>query len=122
MDPTTPSDVPELSNPEVWGALPQLPASAVARDHPQRWAATGVPDTLAELDLQMETLWAAIQLALSGADHDTLRHTLRISDDIARHIIVAVTEHLVTTGPDISPPDTGAGGQASRLTGSTTPP
>jgi hypothetical protein len=72
-------------------------ARAVARDHPHRWAATGLPDSLAPLDISMQTTWAAVQLALSGADHDTLARTLGLTDQTARHIIIATTEQLVVT-------------------------
>jgi len=54
-----------------WDAA-QLVAHVVAREHPQKWAVTGLPDTRAALDTPLETVWATVQLALSGANEDTL--------------------------------------------------
>jgi hypothetical protein len=84
--------------PDAWGDLAKLPARVVAREHPRQWATSGLPDSLAALDTPLETVWAAVQLALSGADLHTLTSTLRLSDDTASHIIIATTEQLIT-GP-----------------------
>jgi hypothetical protein len=85
--------------PDAWGPAAQLPAYVVAREHPQQWAESGLPESLAALDTPLETLWAAVQLALSGADQHTLASTLGLSDECASHIIIATTEHLVAS-PD----------------------
>ena len=58
----------------------------------------GCPDSLAALDTPVETIWAAVQLALSGADLHALASTLGLTDDTASHIIIATTEQLIT-GP-----------------------
>jgi hypothetical protein len=88
----------EGTTPDAWGGAAKLPAHVVAREHPRQWADSGLPDSLAALDTPLETVWAAVQLALSGADLHTLVSTLGLSDDTASHIIIATTEQLIT-GP-----------------------
>ena len=83
------------ASPDVLGGAARLPARVVAREHPQKWAATGLPDALAVLDTPLETVWAAVQLALSGANQDTLAGTLGLSERDVRHVIVATTKELV---------------------------
>ncbi|MBO0876660.1 MAG: hypothetical protein J2P19_25060 [Pseudonocardia sp.] len=63
-------------DPERWSAIAVLLAHDAAREHPDLWADTGIPKSLADLDVPVESLWAAVQLALSGADHDVLADTL----------------------------------------------
>jgi hypothetical protein len=99
MDTIPPRSADQGATPDAWGALAKLPAQVVARDHPRQWADSGLPDSLAALDTPLETVWAAVQLALSGADRDTLASTLGLSDDTASHIIIATTEQLVTGAP-----------------------
>lgn len=96
MDTIPPRSADQGATPDAWDALAKLPAQVVARDHPRQWADSGLPDSLAALDTPLETVWAAVQLALSGADLDTLASTLGLSDDTAGHIIIATTEQLVT--------------------------
>jgi hypothetical protein len=98
MDPMLPEPAGAGTPPDAWGDVAQLATRVVAREHPQKWAATGLPDSLATLDTPIETVWAAVQLALSGANQHTVASTLDLSEDCACHIIVATTEHLVT-GP-----------------------
>ena len=95
----------QLSTPDQWGELAEQPARVVARDHSHMWAASRLPDSLADLDTPMQILWAAIQLAISGADHDTLSRTLSLTDETARQIIVATTEHLIATRATSDGPD-----------------
>jgi hypothetical protein len=71
----------------------------VAREHPQKWASTGLPNSLANLDIPLETVWAAVQLALSGANDNTVASTLGLTERNARHIIVATTEQLLAEPP-----------------------
>jgi hypothetical protein len=87
----------DRATPDHWGDIARLPACTVARDHPRRWADIGLPDGLADLDTPLETVWAAVRLALSGADQPTLAHTLGLTDDIAQHIVIATTEQLIAT-------------------------
>ncbi|MGH3781928.1 MAG: hypothetical protein ACRDRO_15230 [Pseudonocardiaceae bacterium] len=104
----------EGTPPDALGDTAQLPAHAVAREHPRQWADSGLPDSLATLDIPLETVWAAVQLALYGADQHTLASTLGLSYDSALRIIITTTEQLVagpatvdTAGPEItdtSPP------------------
>jgi hypothetical protein len=96
--------------PDALGDAAQLPARVVAREYPQRWAAIGLPDSLADLDIPLQTVWAAVQLALSGANQDTLASTLRVSEQEAREIIVATTEQLVTGPEDVQ---VGGNGESS---------
>jgi hypothetical protein len=98
MDATPPRSTSEGPAPDALGDVAKLPAQVVAREHPQQWAISGLPESLAALDTPLETVWAAVQLALSGADLHTLASTLRLSDDTASHIIIATTEQLIT-GP-----------------------
>jgi hypothetical protein len=98
MDTISPRSADQGPAPDAWGDLAKLPARVVAREHPRQWATSGLPDSLAALDTPLETVWAAVQLALSGADLHTLASTLRLSDDTTRHIIIATTEQLIT-GP-----------------------
>ncbi|MFY9807881.1 MAG: hypothetical protein WCC65_02450 [Pseudonocardiaceae bacterium] len=98
MDTTPPRSAGEGATPDALGDLAKLPAHAVAREHPRQWADSGLPDSLAALDTPLETVWAAVQLALSGADLHTLASTLGLTDDTASHIIIATTEQLIT-GP-----------------------
>jgi hypothetical protein len=84
-------------HPDALGDLAKLPAQVVAREHPQQWADSGLPDSLTALDTPLETVWAAVQLALSGADLHTLASTLGLTDDTASHIIIATTEQLITS-------------------------
>jgi hypothetical protein len=98
MDTIPPRSADQGPAPDAWADLAKLPARVVAREHPRQWATSGLPDSLAALDTPLETVWAAVQLALSGADLHTLASTLRLSDDTARHIIIATTEQLIT-GP-----------------------
>ena len=98
MDTTPPRSAGEGPAPDALGDLAKLPAQVVARAHPRPWAASGLPDSLAALDTPLETVWAAVQLALSGADLHTLASTLGLTDDTASHIIIATTEQLIT-GP-----------------------
>lgn len=100
MDTTPPSSEHDRDTPDQWGDVARLPACVVARDHPHRWADSGLPDSLADLDTPVETVWAAVRLALSGADYTTLAHTLRVSEDIARQIIIATTEALIAADGD----------------------
>ena len=72
-----------------------MPARVVAREHPQKWAALGLPDSLAVLDTPLESVWAAVQLALSDANQHTLASTLGLSEHDARDVIIATTEQLV---------------------------
>jgi hypothetical protein len=97
MDTTPPRSASEGPAPDALGDVAKLPAQVVAREHPQQWAISGLPESLAALDIPLETVWAAVQLALSGADLHTLASTLRLSDDTASHIIIT-TEQLIT-GP-----------------------
>jgi len=75
MDTIPPRSAGEGATPDVWGDLAKLPAQVVARDYPRQWADSG----LAALDTPLETVWAAVQLALSGADLHTLASTLGLS-------------------------------------------
>ncbi|MGH3670397.1 MAG: hypothetical protein ACRDSH_07150 [Pseudonocardiaceae bacterium] len=114
MDRVWPQSAGEGATPDALGDTGQLPAHVVARMHPQEWADSGLPDSLGALDIPLETVWAAVQLALSGADQHTLASTLGLSEDTALHIIIATTERLLagparvdTAGPestDTSPP------------------
>ncbi|MGH3856497.1 MAG: hypothetical protein ACRDR6_24015 [Pseudonocardiaceae bacterium] len=114
MDAVSPRSAGRRAAPDALGQTAQLPARVVARVHPRQWADSGLPDSLAALDIPLETVWAAVQLALSGADQHTLVSTLGLSDDNALRIIIATTESLITdpatvttTGADItdtSPP------------------
>ncbi|PZS28242.1 MAG: hypothetical protein DLM61_15230 [Pseudonocardiales bacterium] len=114
MDTVAPRSAGQGPTPEAWGDTAQLPVHVVAREHPRQWADSGLPDSLADLDAPLETVWAAVKLALSGADQHTLASTLGLSDDSALRIIVATTEQLLadpatvdTTRPettDMSPP------------------
>ena len=114
MDTVPPRSAGQGATPDAWGDTAQLPAHVVAREHPRQWAHSGLPDSLAALDIPLETVWAAVQLALSGADQHTLASTLGLSDDSALRIIIATTEQLIadpatvdTTSPEItdtSPP------------------
>jgi hypothetical protein len=88
-------------SPDALGDAAQLPARVVAREHPHKWAAIGLPDSLAILDSPLETVWAAVQLALSGANQHTLSSTLGISEHDARDVIIATTEQLVTGPLDV---------------------
>jgi hypothetical protein len=99
MDTIPPRSTGEGATPDVWGDLAKLPAQAVARDYPRQWTDSGLPGSLAALDTPLETVWAAVQLALSGADLHTLASTLGLSDDTASHIIIATTEQLITAPP-----------------------
>ena len=98
MDTTPPRSAGEGPTPAALGDLAKLPAHAVAREHPRQWADSGLPDGLAALDTPLETVWAAVQLGLSGADLHTLASTLGLTNDTASHIIIATTEQLIT-GP-----------------------
>jgi hypothetical protein len=98
MDTTPPRSTGEGPTPDALGDLAKLPAQVVAREHPRQWADSGLPDSLAALDTPLETVWAAVRLALSGADLHTLASTLGLTDDTASHIIIATTEQLIT-GP-----------------------
>jgi hypothetical protein len=102
MDTTPPRSAGEDPTPDALGDLAKLPAQVVAREHPQQWADSGLPDSLTALDTPLETVWAAVQLALSGADLHTLASTLGLTDDTASHIIIATTEQLIT-GPANDP-------------------
>ena len=84
--------------PDALGDAARLPARVVAREHPQKWATLGLPDSLAVLDTPVETVWAAVQLALSGANQHTLASTLGLSEHDARDVLIATTEQLVA-GP-----------------------
>jgi hypothetical protein len=84
------------TTPDQWGAIASLTAHTASREHPDLWAATGLPDCLSNLEVAVETVWAAVQLALSGADHITLADTLALTDNTARRIIIATTEQLLT--------------------------
>ena len=68
----SPRSVGEGPSPDALGDAAQLPARVVAREHPQKWAALRLPDSLAVLDTPLESVWAAVQLALSGAGRDSL--------------------------------------------------
>ncbi len=98
MDMISPQPTGEGATPDALGDTAQLPTRVVAREYPQKWAATSLPDSLAVLDIPLQTVWAAVQLALSGANQHTLASTLGISEHDARDIIIATTEQLVT-GP-----------------------
>jgi len=98
MDTTPHRPAADAIAPDALGGAAKLPAHVVASDHPQQWVQSGLPDSLAALDIPLETVWAAVHLALSGADQHTLASTLGLSDDSARHIIIATTEHFIT-GP-----------------------
>ncbi|NMH99324.1 hypothetical protein [Pseudonocardia acidicola] len=98
--PNPPADADDRPTPDRWADIAELPARTVAREHSGRWSDTGLPDTLADLDAPLETVWAAVQLALSGADQHTLAHTLGLTDAAARQIIVAATEQLLATDSD----------------------
>ena len=91
----TPPPAGEGLTPDSLGDTAQLSAQVVAREHPQEWAATGLPSSLAALDTPLETVWAAVQLALSGANYHTLASTLGLSEQTARHIIIATTEQVL---------------------------
>lgn len=95
MDSIPPRSAGQGTTPDALSDTAQLPAHVVAREHPRQWADSGLPDSLAALDIPLETVWAAVQLALSGADQHTLASTLGLSDDNALHIIIATTEQLV---------------------------
>ncbi|NMI02251.1 hypothetical protein [Pseudonocardia acidicola] len=117
--PTPPAADGDRATPDRWGDIARLPARTVARDHPRRWADTGLPDSLADLDTPLETVWAAARLALDGADQHTLAHTLGLADDAALRIIVATTEQLIATtseadseGDRADPGERGASGGA----------
>lgn len=88
-------------SPDALGDAAQLPARVVAREHPHKWAALGLPDSLAVLDTPLETVWAAVQLALSGANQHTLASTLGLSEHDARDVIIATTEQLVAGPVDV---------------------
>jgi hypothetical protein len=98
MDTTPPRSAGEGLTFDALGDVAKHPAHVVARDHPRQWAESGLPDSLAALDTPLETVWAAVQLALSGADLSTLASTLGLSDDTASHIIIATTEQFIA-GP-----------------------
>ena len=102
MDMICPQPAGEGTTPDALGDAAQLPAHVVARDYPHKWAATGLPDSLAVLDIPLQTVWAAVQLALSGANQHTLASTLGISEHDARDIIIATTEQLVTGPGDVT--------------------
>ena len=89
------------ANPERWRAIAGLTAHTAARERPDLWAVTGIPDSLADLEVPVESLWAAVQLAMSGADHDVLADTLGLTDQTARRVIIATTEQLLA---DQTPP------------------
>jgi len=72
MDTTLSQAAGEGSTPDALGDVAKLPAHVVAREHTRQWANSGLPDSLATLDTPLETVWAAVQLALSGADLHTL--------------------------------------------------
>jgi hypothetical protein len=65
----TPPLVGEGLTPDLLGDAAQLSARLVAREHPQKWAATGLLDSLAALDIPVET-------ALSSASYHTIASTL----------------------------------------------
>jgi hypothetical protein len=69
------------------------PPRSVARDYLRQWADSGLPGSLAALDTPLETVWAAVQLALSGANLHTLASTLRLSDETASHMIIDTTRN-----------------------------
>jgi len=92
----------EGPTPDALGDAAQLSAHGVARDYPHKWAATGLPDSLAVLDIPLQTVWAAVQLALSGANQHTLASTLGISEHDARDIIIVTTEQLVAGPGDVT--------------------
>jgi hypothetical protein len=93
-----PASAGEGPSPDALGDAARLPARVVAGEHPQKWAALGLPDSLAVLDTPLETVWAAVQLALSGATQHTLVSTLGLREHDAREVIIATTEQLVA-GP-----------------------
>ncbi|HEX6404648.1 MAG TPA: hypothetical protein VF003_16050 [Pseudonocardiaceae bacterium] len=95
MDATPPSPAGEGTAPDALGDAAQLPAHEVARDHPHKWSATRLPDSLAALDVPLDTVWAAVQLALSGAHQHTLASTLGLSEQTASQIVIATTEQLI---------------------------
>ena len=90
-----PGGVGRRASPNRWAAIAMLAARTADDEPPELWATTGVPHCLADLEVPVETVWAANQLALSGADHTILVETLGITDDTARRIIVATTERLL---------------------------
>lgn len=92
-------------DPERWSAIAVLLAHDAAREHPDLWADTGIPKSLADLDVPVESLWAAVQLALSGADHDVLADTLGLTDQTARRVIIVTTEQLLTEDTPPTRPD-----------------
>jgi hypothetical protein len=103
MDTTPPRSASEGATPDALGDLAKLPAQVVAREHPRQWADSGLPDSLTALDTPLKTVWAAVQLALSGADVHTLASTLGLTDDTASHIIIATTEQLIQSPPTMPP-------------------
>ncbi len=100
MDMISPQPTGEGATPNALGDTAQLPTHVVAREYPQKWATTSLPDSLTVLDIPLQTVWAAVQLALSGANQHTLASTLGISEHDARDIIIATTEQLVTDPGD----------------------
>lgn len=99
----------EGPSPDALGDAARLPARVVAREHPQQWAALGLPDSLAVLDTPVETVWAAVQLALSGATQHTLASTLGLSEHNAREVIIATTEQLVAGPGEVEVSDNSVG-------------
>ena len=98
MDMISPEPTGEGAAPDALGDTAQLPTHVVAREYPQKWAATSLPDGLAVPGHSLQTVWAVVQLALSGANQHALASTLGISEHDASEIIIATTEQLVT-GP-----------------------
>lgn len=93
--PTPPADL---------GIDPELPTDIVATAHPQQWTASGLPDSLADLTEPLDQVWAALHLALAGADVDTLSHTLGLPENTARRIVIATTEQMLEQTAATPPP------------------
>jgi hypothetical protein len=102
MEMISPQPAGEGTPPDALGDAAHLPARVVAGEYPHEWAATSLPDSLAVLDIPLQTVWAAVQLALSGANQHTLASTLGISEHDARDIIIATTEQLVAGPGDVT--------------------
>ena len=92
--------VGEGPSPDALDDAAQVAARVVAREHPQKWAALGPPDSLAVLDIVIDSVWAAVQLALSDANQHTLASTLGLSEHDARDVIIATIEQLVADPGD----------------------
>jgi hypothetical protein len=64
MDMISHRSVGEGPSPDALGDATQLPARVVTRAHPQKWAALGLPDSLAVLDTPLKSVWAAVSTRL----------------------------------------------------------